>query len=344
MNDMEGAMNQFSVRKKTINHKSNIWVPWALLESFSRSIFKVLQKIVGSNASSLPFVFIATAIVGFVQATAGLFTTLYFNKKLHISTRELLLSMAFGICSFWSIAGNFWVFLKGGDLGINAFIVSLGIFFGAFIDRLRFRRKLNARQWSGIMLAIFAGYIMLGLPHPSTFFSLPIWIFLSFGVMVSTTLNQWISQEVKTMDPGVKNIWGGFIATILSISLLFLFTNIEKLKFNPLDINPDLILYSSITGLVIFTMWFLDLMSHKKGATIATKKLVVNTGYLVISISAGVIFFHDVASIGKIIGLALYFPAFLLVDKDALNNIWGSSSIKRSRHIIRVTLKNLIYS
>lgn len=298
------------------------WMRWTLLESGTKIASKLLQKLIGLAATTPAFTVVASFTVGLIQTIAGFVAVKKQGKSIFPYRRQVLGSIIFGTLATFSTIGVFLVFYLGGDIGVNTFIITLGIVPGAFIDRIFFGHKLTYRQWFGVALAVLAGYAVLGFPAAKGLMALPGWVWLSFAIMGSNTINQGITQKVKDVDPMVKNFWGGATNVILSVAALAAIGSLGSL----LDFSPGarkLWLAAPLTGGVVIAMWSFNLLSYKGGASIALKKLVMNGAYLIGAMLCGVFIFSEAMTFGKTIGVALYFVAFTLMDNGTWKYVSG---------------------
>lgn len=212
---------------------------------------------------------------------------------------------------------GFAVFYCGGDVGVNVFIITLSIIPGAIVDQLFFGHHLNLRQWLGVGVGILGGYAVLGTPSLQELKSMPLWVWLSFGVMLGATLNQVITQKIRKADIFLHNFWGGLMTVVLCLTALSLLGQMRVVFTNPLTL-VKLLVVSFLIGLVVVMMWSFNLLSYKGGASIALKKLVMNGTYLVLAMLGGMIFFGEILTKGKVSGVILYLIAFGLMD----DNTW----------------------
>lgn len=298
------------------------WMLWTLAEAGTKTGSKLLQKVVGNVSSTFAHTFFATLIIGLIQVISGFLVTRRSGVPLFKDRVGILGSCLFGFFAVVSTVLGFAVFLLGGEVGINTFIITLSIVPGALIDRFGFGKKLSGREWLGIAVAIFAGYSMLGWPSPATALKLPLWVWLSLGITFSVAINQGITQKVKKVDPFVKNFWGGLTTIVLCLigmvvlGSLNLFIDFSRSMQN-------LWAVSAAIGLIVVGMWCFNLLSYKGGASIALKKLVMNGAYLCSAMAGGVFFFGEKFSGAKIAGIGLFFVAFVLMDKGTWNFLSG---------------------
>ncbi len=304
------------------------WMRWTFAEAGTKTASKLLQKVVGVAASSWIYAMFATAVISIVQVMSGLIVVKSQKKSLFPDFGQVAGSCLFGLFAFISTVLAFTVFVYNGDVGVNTFIITLSIVPGAFIDRIFFGHKLNWRQWAGVVVAIVAGYSVLGFPSLSTALAQPAWVWLSFGITMSVAINQGITQKVKKVDPFVKNFWGGLTTLALAVAGLAVMGSLGTL----LDFSVNtrkLWIVSGLMGFIIVGMWSFNLLSYKGGASIAIKKLVMNGAYLITAMLGGLIFFHERLTVGKCSGVLLFFAAFTLMDKgtwEYFSRLWKPSN------------------
>lgn len=298
------------------------WMGWTLGEAGTKTASKMLQKLVGNVSQTVGHVFFATMLVGFVQVVAGYLMAKRQDRKLWPDWQGVLGSCLFGIFATLSSVLCFYVFVLGGDMTINTFIITLSIVPGAIIDWLFFSHKLNRREWSGVVLAVFAGYAVLGWPSLKETLALPLWVWLSAIVAFSAAINQGITQKVKKIDPFVKNFWGGLTTVVLAILGIFLAHSAALFK-NFSVVMQKLYFVSVVIGFIVVLMWNFNLKSYQGGASIAIKKLVMNGSYLISVMILGTLVFGEKFSIGKLVGVLLYIGAFVLMDKGTWNYVYS---------------------
>lgn len=301
------------------------WMKWTMLESVTKVASKIFQRLIGVAAASVAHTFLATAIVGLVQTIGGFLMARTKHQKILVDGESILGACLFGLFATISTILGFTVFFFGGDVGINTFIITLSIVPGALIDVFFFKHPLSTRQWLGVALAVLAGYSVLGWPSLTDALNLPIWVWLSLGIMLLSALNQGITQKIKKIDPFVKNFWGGFTTLVLSvIGLCFLGATELLVDFSSPMLK--LCLSSIIIGVIVILMWSFNLMSYKDGAQIAIKKLLMNGAYLTMAMAAGILLFGEALTTAKIVGVLLYLLAFVLMDNGTWRYLFSRES------------------
>lgn len=297
------------------------WILWAFGESLAKTLTKTLQKIIsGGVSATLGGVFIATAIIGLTQIIFGFSLAKVTGKKIFCEHKNILGACLFGFFAFVLTVMGFAVFLLGGEVGVSTFLITLSIVPGAFIDQIFFGHKLNPRQWGGVGMAIFAGYLIMGLPSFSTILTLPLWMWISCLMALLAAVNQGISQAValKNINPFVHNFWGGATTFLLSV-IGILIVGLPTLSGFPIKS----VFSSLLMGIIVIAMWSCNLISYKTGANIAIKKLVMNGAYLTMAIAVGVTAFQEPLLWVKVAGPIFYIIAFALMDEKTWQAVTG---------------------
>lgn len=308
-----------------MQYESRQWTRWTFAEAGTKTLSKILQKIVGNLTTSVAHAFLITLIMGIIQSVTGAIVA-YVRKTPFIPGRENVIgSCIFGVFATIATVLGLTAFQYHAPMSVNVFLISLSIIPGAFIDQLFFGHHLHLRQWGGVVLGIMAGYAVLDWPSLRDLVALPLWVWLSLGNMLAVAINQGITQRIKKTDGFVHNFWGGITTAICCASALVI-TNKTSLLFD-VSAAARMLWFVSITnGVLVVGMWTFNLFSYREGAHIAIKKLVMNGFYLSTSVLVGIIFFDEGITLGKIIGIALYVGAFVLMDKGTWNTITRSSS------------------
>ena len=305
------------------------WMRWTFAEAGTKTVSKLLQKVIGVAAANWATALLATFVISLVQVVSGFSVVKAQKKSLLPSADQIIGSCFFGVFAFIATTLAFVVFVYNGDVGVNTFIITLSIVPGAIIDRVFFGNKLNKRQWLGVAFAILAGYAVLGFPSLSAAVSQPTWVWMSLGIPMAVAINQGITQKIKAVDSFVKNFWGGLTTLVLSLAGLALAGSLGVL----VDFSGNMKkiwAVSGLIGVIVVAMWSFNLLSYKGGASIALKKLVMNGSYLVAAMLGGVFFFGESLTFGKASGVALFMAAFALMDKgtwEFVSRYWPKRSV-----------------
>ncbi len=300
------------------------WTKWAVLEGLTKTTSRTFQKVVGGASNNWGGTFLAAGIIGFVQVLYAAIVITRQGGKFFKDPVGIFGCVMFGLLALISTVFGFATFLYGGDISISTFIVTLSIVPGMIIDVVFFKYKSTPKEWVGMAIAIIAGWAVLDFPSVSGLLTLPIWVLFACGTMMSTAINQGITQKVKKVDAMFKNFWGGMVA-LVGAPLILLFRGEFNLILTP-GSNPTLWKASAFIGLVVICMWSFNLLSYKTGASIALKKLVMNGTYLLTTMMLGYIIFGEHITGGKLTSIPLFVLAYVLMDKKAWDYVTGSST------------------
>lgn len=286
---------------------------FTVAEALSKTLTKSLQKAAGVVSTTLAHAFFATLLVGLVQVVVGYIMARKQGHKIIDTPQNILGACLFGFFALVITVLGFGTFVYNGDIGVSVFLITLSIVPGAIFDRIFFKHSINIRQWTGVILGIFAGYVILGMPSLKEIANFPVWVWMSLGIALMLAVNQAITQKIQKIDPFVKNFWGGIVQLIFGgIGVIILgsdfFSGISRGNLIALSV------ISTLVGIVAVFMWMFNLMAYQRGGAIALKNLVMNGSYLVTAMVAGIIFFGEPSSAEKSMGAGLYIVAFALFD------------------------------
>jgi drug/metabolite transporter (DMT)-like permease len=292
------------------------WTFWTLLEALARTATLTLQRFVGELMSPIfTNIVVATAIIGFIQAAIAWFILCFRGKSLLDDRRLIIGSCLFGILAFWGVTSMFMAFTLGGDISVVAFIATLSIVPGAFIDFYFFGSIFTLKKYIAIILAIISGYSVLGWPSLEEILNLPPWVWFALGAMVCIGINQGITRAIKQIDPLKKNFWAGLSQFILG-SGFFMF-GIVFLPQSPPSETLRILTFLFMTALVNVLLFYCSIFSYRYGGSIALKKILMNGSFLGMSASVGIIFLGEPINASKIIGAILFVLALMIWDYNA---------------------------
>jgi len=294
------------------------WIFWAGLQAGITTLSIIFQKCVFTNSKLFEYALLGALIIGVIQVIGGLIITNIKGVNILTTKKYFIGSCLFGLGATLATIISFAIYQLEGDLGIYACMLSLSIIPGALIDYMAFGKRLNKLQCYGVLVAGLAGWSILNWPNFSAIKGLPLWFWLACTNMMVVTLNQITTKWIKDVNPFVKNVWGGATTTFLASALLIgygWYTGINVKWISPEAIRIEI--GSIVVGLFVIGLWTANVMTYKKGAYVAIKKLVVNGGSLIaINILGSIIFPKEHMTIGKIIGICLYLFAFMLIDEN----------------------------
>ncbi|MFA6171587.1 MAG: hypothetical protein WCW77_03780 [Patescibacteria group bacterium] len=305
--------------KTTNKAKRNIWVFWALGEASISAVSVFILKLAGLEIGVIDQAIVMTLALSLFQVIFSAFTV-FFGRKYQVKSREIGWMVAFGFIGFFMDVMALTVFQLGGSIIIFSLIFSLSIIPGAVIDRVWFGIRFSWRQIIGIMVGALAIYSMFGWPSFGGNFSgqIPVWVWLSVLVSIAAALNQGISVKVRNSNPLVMNMVGGAAMVILAMAALMIRGNLD-LIYKSEQPFPLLWQLSFVLGLLVVGQWTCNLSTYRYGQeiTITLKKLVVRSGFLLLSAGLGALFFSEAFSIPQIVGIVLFLVSFALIKEEA---------------------------
>jgi drug/metabolite transporter (DMT)-like permease len=308
------------------------WLIPGLAEGFFMGIVKLFGHAgMGRFVPTIADVLFAVGLVGLMQASLALAILLArrrSNPDLCIVEHGgyVVRSIMFGAYALFATICAFAAFQNGAraDVGANTFIVAvLPIFataiFGAVISR---KESLDRSQLCGLGIAL-VGSLLVTMPalRPGNSW---VWILYSLGTMLGATATRLEAQDIVAwgkhnglpkLDPWVMQLWGGAVlALALPLSLPWI-------DFHGLTLQLAVIAF---WGAAIVTAggqaiwWTCRLYAvPKDGTPLCIKELGAGTLYLATATFGGVLFAGDALPPAKIVGFALFFPAFFLAQGQA---------------------------
>lgn len=292
-----------------------LWVKWPFFEGLIKTAVKILHKMIGQGGT-LALSALATAITGVIQMIGGLFGALLKGEKILAPAGKIWGSVIFGVSAAMMTVLSVYTFtIPGADAGITTFFIMLSIIPGAFIDKIFFKERISYRQTAGIALFIFTGVVFLiDLNKPNLFIGAASWIWPSLGIALLLALNEGITRKISDkMPPFANNFWIGLTTLVVS-GLGFLFLGkVADIRFMPLNFWLGI----SGAGVLVIFMITCKLLSYKAGGNIAVKQLVMNGTYLVTVNFTGWLIYGETWTIGKTLGLPLFFAAYLVAHQES---------------------------
>ncbi|MBI3046063.1 MAG: HAD hydrolase family protein [Candidatus Harrisonbacteria bacterium] len=291
------------------------WMKWILLEAVFKTGAKLFQKSVGQLSVTFGHAYAATLVIGLFQVIYAVSRGLTDKSLGSIldAPKHIFGAILYGIIFSVATILTFLVFASGGDVGVNTLIVTLSIVPGALIGYFLFGNTLNFRKILGIVFAAAAGYTVLGYPSLAEISNLPLWIELSFAVMLLLAVIQGIAQWIKESHPLTLSFWGGLATILVSLGGLFWLNQVELLADFSLSMRKFWLAAAGTSVFFVGALIF-NLLSYKFGAFIAFKNLVMNSSYLIMTMIFGVLFFGEPATFFKAFGTLIFLLAFVLFD------------------------------
>lgn len=305
------------------------WMKFAVGEGLSKTVSDVFAKLIGKVMGTIEMGCIAGMIIGFIQMISGWlgFARAKISSKksfLIPDKRSVMWAIGFGFMA--SIFGTVWsiyTFTLGADIGIRTLLIMGSIVPGAIIGRIFWKDSLGLPHTSGIIVFLFAVWAMLDFPSLNMLLKLPIWVPAVLVITFTQSINEALSRKASAkLNHWVNNFWVG-ASTIFFCALAFVILIIFSSKLG-LHITRTFIFGAVVIGVIVVTMIAFKLLSYATGGTIALKNLIMGGIWLTTSAIAGIIIYNEPFTLGKVIGIVLFFIAFSLIDnktRKALTNL-----------------------
>lgn len=310
------------------------WQLFAVLEGTSKTVSGVFQDVVGRAMASIEIGCIAAMMIGIVQAVGGFlgFWKRVTSGKTQLSSlipnKAVLWAIAFGFMA--AIPGtviSLYTFTLGAEFSARTLLISASIVPGAILGRYvwgSITDPLGIRQWVGMALFLIACWAILEFP---TDFGFQPWVWWTLVITFTQSINEFLSRKAADakLDPWTNNFWVGVSTVFWTFLALAVWVSI--FGTNTYVIGPQLVLGSFVLGIIVTGMIAFKLLSYAGGGTIALKKVIMQGTYLVTFTTVGVVFYGQPFTVGHMLGLVLFLPAFAFMDKDTwkgMRTLFGS--------------------
>lgn len=291
-----------------------MWIKWAFFEGLTKTINKILCKFV-AKGNTLAGAFLVTLVIGAVQMTGGLLIALFRKEKLFTSLPKIFGSIIFGvIASIMTVLIVYTFTIEGADIGIATFLIMLSIVPGAIIDKKFFFEHISRRKLIGIILYIITGFVFLiDFKTQNLFFIFQKWMWPPLVIALLLAINEGITRKISSkIQPFANNFWIGLTTIVVSSFGLLFLNSFANIKIIPVKFW----LVTVVMGLIVVLMISCKLLAYKAGGNIATKQLIMQGTYLIAANFLGWLIYKEVWTMGKTIGLPLFFIAFFVAHKE----------------------------
>ena len=312
--------------KEDNKKEDNKWMKFAVGEGLTKTVSSLFQKLVGKIMGTLAMGCIASIIIGAIQALSGF---LGFVKRHQKDMNETLVpdlksvswAILFGFMA--SIFGTIWsiyTFTLGADIGIRTLLISMSIIPGAFWDRIFWKEKMKLTQICGIGVFLVSAWAMLDYPNLALLLALPVWVPAVLVITFTQSINEALSRASSVkLNIWSNNFWVGLATVFFSIAALVILS--LGSGGATLDLSKTFLLGVMAMGAIVIVMIAFKLLAYIGGGTIALKKLVMQGTYLITSLTAGILVYNEPFTSGKVIGVLLFFIAFIMTDNKTRNTL-----------------------
>ena len=304
------------------------WQTYAVAEGASKTISGIFQDIVGKVMATVELGCVAAILIGTVQAIGGF---LGFSRKvaknpedkslLVPNLRHIRFAIWFGF--FACVPGtilSLYTFTLGAEFSARTLLIMASIVPGAIFGRMLWGPKtdpLGVSQWTGILLFLIACWSVLGFP---TNFGLDAWVWWTLVITLSQPINEVLSRKTADakLDAFVNNFWVGSSTVLfagLSLVIWIAIFGASNQRFDLVFAGGSLVI-----GVIVSCMIIFKLLSYAGGGTIALKKVIMQSTYLVTFTAVGYLYGQPFTW-GHAIAFVLFPIAFGLIDKDTRKGI-----------------------
>lgn len=285
------------------------WMKWAVAEGITKINGHLAAKFAGISRQSLTDAFSFTLIIGLFLAISGFIGAKLRGKKIFSSAKVIVGGVTFGlVATIMTVLGVVCFLYPGADVGVVTFIYTCSIIPGALIDRFYFSAHFKARQYLGIMVFLAAGYGIVESPNIGIS---QIWVWIAILLALLAALNEAIMQLSKNSDPMINNFLIGITIVTCCVAGLSWY-GWEFLE----NSTKSFWIVSILAGINVVGMLTFKLFAYREGGSIAFKKLIMQGVTLIGTILLGAVFYGESLTAGKLFGMVVFFPAFILTSRE----------------------------
>ena len=328
---------------------------FSVIEGLAKTLGGVFQKLIGTSLKALP---ISAGCLAYMIAECVKVVVSLTGRRLMTPGAPFFPSFPFvayaclfGIVASLMTVGGIYTFLIGADLPTRTLLIVATPVAAMIIQPIFFPVKIEwSRQIPGLVIFLFAAFIMLGSPQDLSF---DLWVWLTFVIMVLAALNGVITKKgteakeyvVKRLGEDapehsaqVWNFWTGVSAVIFSFA-----------GFLALGATVDLtiavetfIAFAVFLGLVVSVISLAKFLAFRGGGKLATvdfQSFVMNMSYLALATSFSALFnafgvrgFEESVETHHLVGIALFAPAYVFLDKGTYSAVATRLGTWRTSH------------
>ena len=286
-----------------------MWKLYATAQGCLKTLSATLQNFVGKSINTIELGFLSAIVIGTVQMIGGLIGVVGSSRRQTLRVlfpnNAVFWAIGFGLTAgIFGTALSIYTYTLGAEFAARTLLFSASIVPGAILGRIFWGAKtdpLGVQQWIGIALFLVACWLTL-------------------VVALSGAIGECFSRKIAEahISPWTKNFWTG-TTTLLANSTIF--AVVIMFSTNTMVISQQQVFYigSIAVGLVVVGMTTFMFLSYAGGGTVALKKLITESLYLITFTMVGVFAYSQPFTIGHVIAFTLFFPAFVLLDKEASN-------------------------
>lgn len=308
--------------------EEKMWKWWAVGEGLMKTLSALFQKTVGIVMGTLEMGFLAAGIIGTMQALSGWIGRASFSsqeKSPIFVDRKTVATMIFlgFLAGIFGTVLSIYTFTLGADIGVRTLLISFSIVPAAIAAAYIWPStdSLSQRQILGIGVFVAAMWTILDFPDLGLMANMDAWVWLTLLLAAANALGELVSRAAAAKaDVWVNNIWIGSSTVFFSITGLLLFFSMNGWG-SGINITPLFIWSSIVIGAIVVAMASFKILAYRGGGTIALKKIIVPGVYLISALFAGVLIYGEPLTVGKMVGVGLWFVSVYLVDQKAASDL-----------------------
>jgi len=273
-----------------------MWITLAVISALLLGGYEVAKKMALDNNAVIPVLFlnIALSVLIFLPfSLLSAFTPCLDNTVVHIPPISLAAHTAIILKAL--IVLSSWIFayfaMKHLPITITTSIKSTQPVFTLIGAILLFSEKLNAYQWTGILLAIFALMLFsVAGKKEGIVFERNKWIWFIFGATVLGAVSSlWDKHLVLAFDKVAVQVYTAYYQLVLMIPVLFLLWWPKRRTSTPFRWNNAIVW---VTVLLTVSDFFYFYSLSLDGALISVVS-TIRKGGVIVPFIAGAVLFHE---------------------------------------------------
>jgi hypothetical protein len=147
-----------------------------------------------------------------------------------------------------------------------------------------------------------------------------VWVPAVLVITFTQSINEALSRASSVkLNIWSNNFWVGLATVFFSIAALVILS--LGSGGATLNLSKTFLLGVMAMGAIVIVMIAFKLLAYIGGGTIALKKLVMQGTYLITSLVAGVLVYNEPFTSGKVVGILLFFVAFIMTDNKTRDTL-----------------------
>ena len=307
--------------------EGSMWRLWAVAEGLTKTLSAIFQKLVGVVMGTLEMGCIAAAIIGFLQMLLGFTgyaaTHRTTRSRLVPDFQSVLLMIFLGfLAGIFGTVLSIYTFTLGADLAIRTLFISSSVVPASIAAAFLWPKTdgLDVRQIVGITIFLAAMWAMLDFPDLSLLRGLEPWVWLTLVLAAVNALGELVTRATAVkFDVWVNNLWIGGSTDVFSMPGRGLFLGIKGGA--GIDSTHAFVWGTLAIGVLVAEMASFRSLAYRGGGAIALRKIIMPGVYLISEMLAGIWLYGEPMTMGKLVGVLMWFVAIYFVDRKASEDL-----------------------